>query len=328
MTTYGRSSRGLFALTCCVLSMACEAGGDVDGLGGSSVQAQAAGASDAGTLGADAGRAEQPIKPYVSGAGIGVSNLAASTKFYVDVFGLKNLYSLETPYWNETVLQDVRGNHVVTMSFTRQRNTKKNPVKLVFAVRDAAEYYAKVLAAGGSETSPPSPPKLLLGAQIGMMYDPDGYLLELIQAPSVPGPVLVGVGLGVNSLDASADFYTRVLGLKFTRDIPVPGFMNEKELASSLGRGPSIVLMDYEDPSRSVTDIPTKIVLNVPNAAAYADFIKGEDATKLLQAPAPYADSGLIVGMARDLEGYLVEILQPVATDAGVTTRVGIDAGK
>jgi lactoylglutathione lyase len=327
VTTYVRLVRGLFALTCCVSSVACEATEDLDEPGQTSVQEQVASPLDAGTSATDAGRAEQPIKPYVSAAGIGVSDLAASTKFYVDVFGLKSLYSLETPYWNETVLQDVRGNHVVTMDFTRERNTKKNPVKLVFAVKDAAEYYAKVLAAGGSETSPPSPPKLLLGAQIGLMYDPDGYLLELIQVPSVPAPVLVGVGIGVDSLDASADYYTRVLGLKFTRDIPVPGFMNEKELASSLARGPSIVLMDYEDPTRIVRDVPAKIVLNVPNAAGFADFIKREDATKLLQAPAPYGDSGMIVGMARDLEGYLIEILQAPTTDAGVPSA-GLDAGK
>ena len=124
------------------------------------------------------------------------------------------------------------------------------------------------------------------------------------------------------------DFYTRVLGLKFTRDIRVPGLMNEKELGSSLARGPSVLLMDYDDPTRNVTDVPAKIVLNVPNAAAYADFIKREDPSKLLQPPAPYGDSGLIVGMARDPEGYLIEILQPAATDAGVATSTGIDAGR
>jgi len=313
--TYARLVRGLFALSCCVASVACE--GTEEPLEPTlrAAEVPAAGSTlDAGT----AARAEQPIKPYVSAAGIGVSDLAASTKFYVDTFGLKNLYSLNTPYWNETVLQDVRGNHVVPMDFTRDVNTKKNPVKLVFAVKNTAEYYAKVLANGGSETTPPSPPQLLLGTQIGLLYDPDGYLIELFQVPTVPAPVLAAVGIGVNSLDASADYYTRVLGLKFTRDIPVPGFMNEKELVSTLARGPSVVLMDYEDPTRVVTNIPAKIVLNVPNAAAFADFIKREDQTKLVQAPAPYADSGMIVGMARDLEGYLIEILQPPATDAGV----------
>jgi lactoylglutathione lyase len=190
----------------------------------------------------------------------------------------------------------------------------------VFAVKSAADWYQKVLDAGGSETNPPSKPKEFMGAQIGLLYDPDGYLLELIEAATVPAPVLVGVGVGVNSLDASADFYTRVLGLKFARDIPVPGFMNERELQSSLSRGPSVVLMDYEDPSRVVTDIPAKIVLAVPDAAGFADFIKADDPAKLLTPPAPYENSGLIVGMARDVEGYLVEIVQQAPVDGGVPT--------
>lgn len=316
MRTNARLVGGFFAISCCLFSPACDDSSDSD-----RDEAPAPALSDetsAPVAELDAGRPEQTVKPYVSAAGIGVTDLAVSNKFYTDVFALKNLYSLQTPYWNETVLQDVRGNHVVTMKFTRERNTKKNPVKLVFAVANAVETYQKVLAAGGSETNPPTTVATRLGAQIGMAYDPDGYLLEIIEAKTVPAPVLVGVGIGVSNLDQSADFYTRVLGLKFVRNIPVPGFMNEKELASSLARGPSVVLMDYEDPTRVTTDIPAKIVLSVPNAAAFAEVVKKEDPTKLLQAPAPYENSGMVVGMARDLEGYLIEILQPAAPDAGV----------
>lgn len=323
MGTNARLVGSLLALMVGLSSSACDVSSDSDGNEEASSGRQEM-MADAGQGALDADKVVQEIKPYVSAAGIGVTDLAISTKFYQDVFALKSLYTLDTPYWKETVLQDVRGNHVVTMDFTRERNTKKNPVKLVFAVKDAAEYYDKVVKSGGSETNPPSPPKMALGALIGMAYDPDGYLLELIQIPTVPAPVLVGVGIGVSSLDASADFYTRVLGLKFVRDIPVPGFMNEKELASSLARGPSVVLMDYEDPTKVTTDVPVKLVLNVPNAAAFADAIKREDPSKLLQAPAPYADSGMIVGMARDLEGYLIEILQPPAADAGVAANGGV----
>lgn len=328
MRTYASWIRGLGVLSWCAMSAACEVPelepGDVPETAAqtAAIDAGAGGSADAGS------RAENPIKPYVSAVGIGVGDLAVSTKFYADVFQLESLYTLDTPYWKETVLRDVRGNHVVTMDFVRERNTKNNPVKLVFAVKSAEEWYQKVLAAGGSETTPPSKPQSLLGTQVGMLYDPDGYLVELLQVPTVPAPVLVAVGIGVNSLDASADYYTRVLGLKFVRDIPVPGFMNEKELASALARGPSVVLMDYDDPTRVVTDVPAKIVFNVPNAAAYADFIKAEDPAKLLSPPAPYADSGLIVGMARDLEGYLIEILQPAASDGGVPPTPSLDAGR
>jgi lactoylglutathione lyase len=319
--------RGLLALACGASAVACAVDGEV---GEETASAQQVVALDAGQTSPSAARVEQPIKPYVSAAGLGISDLAASTKFYTDVFALKSLYSLQTPYWNETVLQDPRGNHVVTMDFTRDVNTKNNPVKLVFGVSNAATYYQKILAAGGSPTTPPQPPKSLLGTEIGFALDPDGYLLELVQVPSFAAPVLVGVGVGVDSLSASADFYTRVLGLKYVRDLAVPGFLDEKDLASSLARGPNIQLMDYVDPTKAVRDIPAKIVLNVPNAAAFADFIKAADPTKLIQAPAPYGTTGMIVGMARDLDGYLIEILQPPAADAGVpaSPSATLDAGK
>jgi lactoylglutathione lyase len=253
--------------------------------------------------------------PYVSAAGIGVSDLAVSKQFYTEVLGLKFLYHLDTEVWSEDVYEDLRGNHVVLMDFVRDRNTTKNPVKLVFAVENLEEYYQKVLDSGGSSAAAPT---MFGTTKVALTFDPDGYLLELIEASTATRPVLVGMGVGVSSLDEAADYYTRVLGMKFVRDIDVPGFMDEKELASPLMRGPSIVLMHYEDTTRVYSDIPAKIVFGVKNAASYAAKIEREDSEKLLQAPAPYGDSGLIVGMARDLDGYLVEILQSAGTgDAG-----------
>ena len=331
MALYRSLSRGLLTLTCCVASVACGADGETDALDEDPAVARQVSTLDGGSSTSDAATAEQPVKPYVNGVGIGVSDLAASNKFYTDVFGLKALYPIETPDFKETVLEDPRGNHVFTMKYTREVNTKNNPVKLVFGVARAAEWYQKVLASGGSETNPPQPPKPLLGTSIGFAQDPDGYLIEVVEVPSFTAPVLVAVGVGVDSLSASADFYTRVLGLKYVRDISVPGFISEKDLASTLGRGPNVQLMDFVDPARVVKNIPAKIVLNVPDAAGFADFIKRTDPSKLLLAPGPFQNTGLTIGMARDLEGYEIEILQPpAATDAGVpgATAGGLDAGK
>jgi lactoylglutathione lyase len=261
--------------------------------------------------------------PQVTAAGIGVRDLDASTAFYMEVMGLSFRYALETPVWSEKVLQDVRGNHVVLMDFVRERNTSKNPVKLVFAVRDSAEYQQKVIAAGGSSASPP---QTFAGTTVALSFDLDGYLVELIQVPTVPSPVLVAVGIGVSSLDDAADFYTRLLGFKFVRDIDVPGFMDEKELASPRMKGPSIVLMHYEDQTRTYADIPAKIVLNVESAASYAARIAADDPARILEQPAPYGDAGLVVGMARDIDGYLLEILETAGSGDGAVPRA-LDGG-
>lgn len=263
------------------------------------------------------------ITPYVTAAGIGVTDLDVSAKFYTEVIGLTFKYDLSTPDFDEKVLEDVRGNSVVLMKFKKERNTKHNPVKLVFAVKNTQASYDSVLAGGGSTVSAPT---TFGTATVALTYDPDEYLVELYEVPTVPSNVLVGMGIGVSSLDESADFYTRVLGMKFERDIPVPGFMDEKELKSYLAKGPSIVLMHYEDETREYKNIPAKVVFGVSNAKGLAKAITDEDPAKLLAAPAPYPGSGLIVGMAKDLEGYLVEIIQAdPAADGGVAAA---DAGR
>lgn len=246
-------------------------------------------------------------QPYIVAAGIGVTDLEVSAEFYQGVLGLEFQYELSTPSWKEKVLSDVRGSNVVLMDYVRERNTKKNPVKLVFAVKNLAQAYDAVLAGGGTSVAAPAK---FGETNVALTYDPDQYLVELIEVPSVPSNVLVGMGIGVSSLDDSADFYTRVVGLQFRRDIDVPGFMDEKELGSYQMKGPALVLMHYEDESRTYKDIPAKVVFGVSDASRFASAIEREDESKIVAAPMVYGDSGLRVGMAKDLEGYLVEFLQ------------------
>jgi hypothetical protein len=89
-------------------------------------------------------------------------------------------------------------------------------------------------------------------------------------------------------------------------------------------KGPSLVLMHYTNETREYKDIPAKVVLGVSDAKGLAKSITNEDPAKLLAPPAPYQSSGLIVGMAKDLEGYLVEIIQnDPAADAGAHADAG-----
>jgi predicted enzyme related to lactoylglutathione lyase len=267
-----------------------------------------AGASgDAGSDGAAARGPGQTIQPYIKAAGIGVTDLVSSTRFYTEVLGLTLSRQVSTPSADETTLQDVRGNAVVLMKYKTERKTKKNPVKLVFAVKDTVAALKAVNDGGGSTASAPT---TFQGTTVALGFDRDEYLVELLQVPSVPSNVLVGMGIGVSDLDSSADYYTRVLGLRFERDIDVPGFMDEKELRSPLMKGPSLVLMHYEDPTKDYKDVAAKLVLGVSDAAAFAAVIAGEDPAKLLVPPAESGDAGAVFGLARDLDGYHIEVVE------------------
>jgi predicted enzyme related to lactoylglutathione lyase len=241
----------------------------------------------------DAPVSETNQEPVVVAGGIGVADPGASSTFYQAVFDLTFVEEKASPASADVVLADVRGNHVVLMDFAEDRNTTRNPVKLVFAVQDAAAQLQEVIDAGGSTAAAP---QTFAGAVVALAYDLDGYLNELIEVPSVPAPVLVAVGVGVSSLDSAADFYTRVLGLNFSQDIDVPGFMDEKLLASPTGKGASVVLMHYEDESRTYDDVPAKIVFDVGDPPTYAARISRE-------SPASQVEPGAV----RDPDGYRIE---------------------
>ena len=269
---------------------------------GSSRPPDAAARSDAGPSAAK--------HPYAVGAGVGVGDLAASAAFYEQVMHLDFVEEVALDDRREKLFKDVRGNTVALMDFVEERRTEQNPAKLVFAVKSAQAAYDAVLEGGGSSFSAPS---VFAGTTVALAYDPDKYLVELIEAPTVPEneSVLVGVGIGVSSLDASADYYTSTLGLLFRRDIEVPNFMDEKELGSREMRGLAVVLMHYLDESKDYADVPVKIVLTVPDAKRYAETIAEANEDFVLSQPRSDAKSRALVGLARDLEGYWLQFQQP-----------------
>lgn len=244
---------------------------------------------------------------YISATGIGISNAALSKQFYLDVVGLEARGSRQSSLGHEEVLVDPRGNELLLTSYQREHSYKNNPVKLVFAVPDADAFYAKVLAHGGRKFSPPARFGELY---LALAYDPDGYVVECVQFPSVKSPILVAVGIGVSDLDAAADYYTRVIGMKFVRDIAVPGYMNEKELAPMQKRGPGLVLMNYEDKTRSYANVATRLVLTCEDVVAFAAAVGRDDPSKVVQAPPPKSEPGPVVGALCDLDGYLLELAQ------------------
>ena len=129
-------------------------------------------------------------------------------------------------------------------------------------------------------------------------------------ATTTPAPTayIGAVGIGVSNLARSADFYTRVLGMKVITTFKLD-YMDEIVVGYE-GRGSALVLMHWTDGSaRNYRDNPVKIVLYLPDPVAAAAAIRAEG-LEIVREPAPVAAlGGAVVGFARDPDGYLVELL-------------------
>lgn len=120
----------------------------------------------------------------LSAVGIGVSDLQASTAFYVDVLDVDVLRTYELGYLNEVVLgyPDSSGAVLVLMHWPeQQRNYDGNDVKLVFDVEDPAAILERIRARGGQVDMEAGPIEAVPGAIIGFGRDPDNYVIELIK---------------------------------------------------------------------------------------------------------------------------------------------------
>ncbi|HEX5006822.1 MAG TPA: VOC family protein, partial [Hyphomonadaceae bacterium] len=115
-----------------LLALACIACGD------ESTTAAAPEAVSEAAPGAPAAAAAPAQKdPLLSAVGIGVSDLAKSTDFYVKVMGMEKIRSYHLDYMDEEVLGYPEGeSYIVLMHWTdgSKRNYKDNPVKVVTRV--------------------------------------------------------------------------------------------------------------------------------------------------------------------------------------------------
>ena len=107
-----------------------------------------------------------------------------SVDFYTRVLGMKQTQTFKLPYMDEAVLSHEGRTAVVLMHWTdgSARNYKDNPIKLVFYVTDPKAYAAAIRADGCEITREPAPVPTLGNAMVGLAKDPDGYVIELLQA--------------------------------------------------------------------------------------------------------------------------------------------------
>ncbi|HEX5377175.1 MAG TPA: VOC family protein [Phenylobacterium sp.] len=123
---------------------------------------------------------------YLGAVGIGVSDLARSVDFYTRVLGMTQTQTFKLPYMDEVVVAFPGRSAVVLMHYTdgSARNYKDNPIKLVFYVTDPKAVAQAIRADGLEITREPAPIETLGGAMVGLAKDPDGYVIELLQAPA------------------------------------------------------------------------------------------------------------------------------------------------
>ena len=123
---------------------------------------------------------------FLGAVGIGVSDLQRSVDFYTRVVGMSQTQTFKLDYMDEVVLAFEGRTAVVLMHYTdgSARNYKDNPVKLVFYVADPKAAADRIRAEGLEITREPAPIESLGGTVVGLAKDPDGYTVELIQAPA------------------------------------------------------------------------------------------------------------------------------------------------
>ena len=120
---------------------------------------------------------------YFGATGIGVTDLEASARFYETALGMTRMSTIDLPHMDEIILVHEARNAVVLMHWKDGSNPSYRdlPVKLVFYVSDPKAVTDRIRAAGGVVTREPEP----LGdfGVVGLAKDPDGYVVELLQAP-------------------------------------------------------------------------------------------------------------------------------------------------
>lgn len=246
----------------------------------------------------------QPSDPYLDEVGIGVGNLKTSTDFYTDVVGMKIKYRMKTKSVEQVVLTfgGEKGSDVILMHYLDERevNYTNNPDKLVFYVSDAAKLAQGISAAGLPIISAPTAMAEMGGVVVGMAKDPDGYLLEIVEDPVTTTSYLGAIGIGVSDLEASADFYTRVMGMTEQYRLSL-SFMNEIILEFETGGGSAVVLMHYTAP-KNYADLPVKLVYRMPDPKSTLREIKDEGLEVLTNTKS--------FPTAKDPDGYLLEILK------------------
>jgi len=121
----------------------------------------------------------------LAAVGIGVSDMARSEDFYTRVLGMQVQQRIELPHLREVIVGFEGRTSVVLMHWLdgSNPNYRNNPVKLVFFVPDAKMLMERIRADGLPISREAEAAPEFNNMTIGLAEDPDGYVVEFIQAP-------------------------------------------------------------------------------------------------------------------------------------------------
>jgi lactoylglutathione lyase len=121
----------------------------------------------------------------LAAVGIGVSDMARSEDFYTRVLGMQVQQRIDLPHLQEVVVGYEGRTSVVLMHWLdgSNPNYRNNPVKLVFFVPDAKTLMERIRGDGLPVTREAAVMPEFNNMVIGLAEDPDGYVVEFLQAP-------------------------------------------------------------------------------------------------------------------------------------------------
>ena len=144
----------------------------------------------------------------------------------------------------------------------------------------------------------------MLGLLIGCVM-----LVVTANAWSADADRLSGVGFGVADLEVSRAFYADVLGLEVLRIYEL-GYLNEIVMGYKDSTQAVVVLMNWPNEERTYDGNNVKLVFDVDDPAAVISRIRARGGKIDREAGPIDALPGAIVGLGRDPDNYVVEVLK------------------
>ena len=127
------------------------------------------------------------MSPFLGAAGIGVADMQKSIHFYTSILqlGLQPTQTFDVASFTETVLNFPRGSKptgspIILMQYKNASIPKNQQGKLVFYVEDVDAVMQRCKAYGSEVFLEPGQSGVEWAKSIGMVRDPDGFLVEFI----------------------------------------------------------------------------------------------------------------------------------------------------
>jgi predicted lactoylglutathione lyase len=196
------------------------------------------------------------------------------------------------------------------MNFDDKRNTRKITAKLVFQASNA----------GAVNTAAAKYPDYVSRLNFGVVqFDgPETYIHEVggsfdSGGTGITVPYPIALGFVVSDLAASRKFYTSLgmeessVGTFSVTD--VNGTASITEYSVKFKEGTGVVLQQWST-KRNAKDNPIKVVIYVPDAKAMGDKIVAAGGSIAKPAERIAAHDNRLVVIAKDLDGYVLELVQ------------------